>query len=223
MKYIVGNWKANKNNAEATEWTKQFNSAILSNKGIQEKLNSNKLTVIICPSFPQIEVVNKLLIKLPNIVLGAQDVSMKEGGSFTGEVSAASLKEVIRFVIVGHSERRANFNETNETVENKASQAKGQTIEPIVCIRGKDDTIPTAASFVAYEPVGAIGSGNNEPLEKVLAVKKELALGEKKFLYGGSVNPQNVTQYLQSSEIDGLLVGGASLDPASFISLLDAV
>ncbi len=224
MKYIIANWKANKNLSEAKEWIKQFNVLLMADRNVQGKLSANELVVVICPPFPFLEATKKLFVNIPNLRLGAQDLSQFESGSFTGEVTATSLVELIEYVIIGHSERRTHFNEDNIVIKKKLEQARANNIEPILCIQGKEDEIIPNVQIVAYEPVSAIGSGNNESVEKVVELKQELTLSDStQFLYGGSVNSENASVYLQNGKIDGLLVGGISLDPGSFFSLLKLV
>lgn len=213
MKYFVANWKANKNLQEALDWIDQFL------KIYQPKPES---TIIICPPSPFLTVIKQKINQIKNLKLGAQNISLYEEGAYTGETTAKSLAGLVDYVIIGHSERRQYFNEDNETVAQKITLAKKYQIAPIFCIRDENDWLKdSGAKIVAYEPVYAIGTGNNEPLDKVVALKDKLQdFSDCFYLYGGSVNENNAKDYVQSDKIDGLLVGGASLDPQSFNKII---
>lgn len=218
MKYLVANWKANKNIDQTNKWIYSFLKNDFSKV-------LNKVLIIICPPSPFIPLLKEKVKKHPLIKIGAQDLSYFEGGPYTGEVTAKTLFGVIDYVIIGHSERRKYFNETEKVLFKKFVLAKKNGIEPLFCIRDKKDAIPAQVKFVVYEPIYAIstgtGQGNNEPLEKVLAMKKILKVKPViKFIYGGSVNEKNVSYYLENDEIDGILVGGASLDPQRFYKII---
>jgi triosephosphate isomerase len=220
MKYIIGNWKANKTNEEVNQWIKDFNNRLSKDNHIQQLLNENKVTIIVCPPFPFIFSLQNFLTQMENLYIGSQDLSQFDEGSHTGEVTAKMLHGYIDFAIIGHSERRSKFNETEEMVKAKIEQAKNQSIKTVLCVRGQNDTIYQDASFVAYEPIEAIGSGMNKPVPDVLEMKKKLKLHEgQKFIYGGSVNPDNCSEYLNNKEIDGILPGKASLDANVFLDL----
>jgi triosephosphate isomerase (TIM) len=219
MKYIIANWKANKTLLEATQWIKDFIPEL-------EKLRDleTKVTIIICPPFPLLSLLKNMTEEYDYIHIGAQDVSSSDAGPMTGEVSAKLLNSLVSYTLVGHSSRRMTFGETEEMIQNKITQAKKYAIEPILCVRNNEDMIYDEVSFVAYEPVAAIGSGNNEGVPETLAMKKQLNLKPgTKYLYGGSVKPDNTASYLQSPEIDGLLVGSASLDPHQFAAIIAKV
>lgn len=211
MKYYIGNWKANKNYEETKAWIDSF-----------KKLYSPKesVTIGVCPPFPFLGFMKMQLDGLKNVFVGAQTLSSREQGSFTGEVTAKTLQNIVPFVIIGHSERRKVFGETDAELAEKTALAKKYGLEPIYCIRDEKDPIPPGVKFVAYEPVAAIGTGQNESLDKVLAMKNKMTLPPGcVFIYGGSVNDKNVGEYLVSQEIDGFLIGKASLDPASFLAI----
>lgn len=212
MKYFVANWKANKNLDEALRWIDIFA------KQLPEK---NGAKIIICPPFQLLYSLAEKIKKLKNIYLGAQDISAFNNGNFTGEVTAKMLKNLIQYSIIGHSERRKYFSETDKEIEKKVIQAKKNQIEPILCVRDEKDKIFPQVKIVAYEPVFAIGTGINESPEKVLFMKKRLNLKSNTiFLYGGSVNEVNIKKYLSTNEIDGFLIGAASLDPIRFSHII---
>jgi len=226
MKYIIANWKANKNIDQVKDWIDLF----LKNDFNRIK---NKIQIIICPPFPFIYLLKKMIVEtghapsLP-IKIGAQDLSQFESGTYTGEVTAKTLSGLINYVIIGHSERRKHFNENTKALFEKFVLAKKNRIEPLFCIRNEKDPLPLQIKFVVYEPVYAIsngtGQGNNEPLEKVLRIRKILKLANSvQFIYGGSVNDENATYYLKAGEIDGVLVGGASLNPDKFYKIVSCV
>lgn len=239
MKYlIVGNWKMNPaNQKEAKEL---FNT-------IKRGVKGSKAEVVICPPFVY-------LSELEGITLGAQNVFYKESGAFTGEVSPLMLKDLkVKYVIVGHSEVRKNFNETDEIINKKIKECLREKLKVILCVgENKDENkeivlekqvrnglkdIP-AKDFknivIAYEPIWAIGTGKNCSIEEtknsISLIKKiisnlysrELA-NNIGILYGGSVNSKNSGEYLRSVGINGLLVGGASLDAKEFIEIVKSV
>lgn len=212
MKYIIANWKARKNLEEAKIWVNSF----------FQKVTALKETIlIIAPPYPLILPIYELIKDKNNVHVASQDISKFDSGSYTGEVSAQTLKGIVKYSIIGHSERRQYFNEDNETLSQKTKKATENSIEPIFCVRNVHDPIPDGVNIVAYEPVDAIGTGSNEPVDKVLNVKKSLKLDiNKKFIYGGSVNSTNYKIYLDSSEIDGLLIGSASLNPEEIAKML---
>lgn len=212
MKYFVANWKANKNVNEMRHWLEEFL------KGYRE---NEDVIVIIAPPFPFLQEIVGIVKNLKNVKVAAQDLSSFEEGSYTGEVTAKSLRGLVDYAIVGHSERRKYFNENDEIIEKKINLANKYQIKTILCIRNKDDKAFSDTEMIAYEPVEAIGTGNNASVDDVLGLKKSLSLNPTtKFLYGGSVKAENVSEYIRSDEIDGLLIGGASLDPADFLKLI---
>ncbi len=211
MKYFIGNWKANKNYEEAGQWVQSFKAAYSP---------KDDVTIGICPAYPFLGFIQMEIGGLKNVFVGAQTVSSHEEGSYTGEVTAKSLVGTVRFTIIGHSERRKTFGETDADLARKVEQAKKYGIEPIYCIRDDRDAIPVGVKFVAYEPVAAIGTGQNESAEKVLEMKKKMTLPQDCiFIYGGSVNDKNVGEYLATPEIHGFLIGKASLDPEAFLKI----
>lgn len=211
MKYFVANWKTNKNLNEAFIWVDRF---------LKNNLKLIKDQVIICPPYPLIYPLKEKLSGFKNIFFGSQDISAKPVGSFTGEVTGHTLKNLVSYVIIGHSERRKYFSENDEILKQKLSQTLDNGLEPIYCLRGTDDFVPDRVNFIAYEPISAIGSGKNETVANVLIVREKLNLKPgTKFLYGGSVNNNNAADYLNSDKIDGFLIGGASLDPQLFFEI----
>lgn len=212
MKYFIANWKANKNLEEVLQWIDIF---------LKNNFDHDQAKVVICPPnqllYPLIEKVKKL----KNIHLGSQDLSIFDNGSFTGEVTAKMLQEFVQYSIIGHSERRKYFNEKDDDIEKKIIQAQKYHIEPILCVRDERDKIFPSVKIVAYEPVHAIGTGQNEKLGRIFEMKQKLHLpAQIKFIYGGSVNKNNAAEYLSNKEIDGFLIGGASLDPIHFYQII---
>lgn len=218
MKYIIANWKANKDIKETEDWIDVFFKKNLFN------LSAN-LMVIICPPFPFVSLLRDKVKNYRFIKIGAQDISCFKGGTYTGEVTGEILSGIADYVIIGHSERRRYFNETDEILFQKFSLAKKNRLEPLFCVRNENDPFPPRAKFVVYEPVFAIssgsGQGNNQPIKSVLTMKKRLKVSNSvNFIYGGSVNEKNANQYLKNKEIDGVMVGGASLDPERFYKII---
>lgn len=220
MKYLIANWKSTKNIHNSVDWVIEFNKLLKSNKIVLEKLENNNLKIIICPSFQLLYQVKDKIYKHKNISLGSQDVSFFDQGNYTGEVSAQNIKELVEYSIIGHSERRKYLKETNNVIDQKINLLKDYSIEPILCVRDENDLIPKDVEIIAYEPIDAIGTGNNEDLSKVLSSKHKIIKDKEYiFIYGGSVNSENIIQYSVSQEIGGFLVGNASKDPNSFIDI----
>ena len=230
---IAGNWKMNNTPAEAEMLVADANAE-----------------VVVCPTFVCLETV-KRAIKGTNIKLGAQNLHFEKKGAFTGEVSAEMLTAIgVDYVIIGHSERRQYFNETDETVNKKVHTAIANAITPIICVGEsleqresgvtkevvsmqtklalKGLTAAQVGSLViAYEPIWAIGTGKtatadeaNETIgdirEAVKEVYGEMAAESVRIQYGGSMNPKNASELMAKKEIDGGLIGGASLKAKDF-------
>lgn len=214
---IVANWKSYKTTSEAKSWIE-----ILA-KDNDASIKSTSKTVVVCPSYT-------LLFALANFfqqanltfVLGGQNISPFQEGAYTGEINAKQLQEFCKFVIIGHSERRATFNEDNLVLAQKVTMAKQYNLEPIFCIQSKETFVPENVKIVAYEPISAIGTGNPDTPENANEVAKTM---KKRYsithvLYGGSVTKDNVKSFTNMSDIDGILVGSASLNPLSFLSII---
>lgn len=179
MKYFIANWKANKTFDEVLTWTDQFISLFKDNQ-----------PVIICPPHPFIIPLKERLKVFKNVFIGAQDLSRFEQGTYTGEVTAKNLSGLVSYVILGHSERRGHFSESDDILLDKFQLAQKYQIKTIYCIANVNQIFPQSAEFLCFEPVEAISTGNgkgeNEPLTKILTVKSQLKLGSgTKFIYGG--------------------------------------
>jgi len=246
--FIAGNWKMYKTIKEAIE---------LVNSLRREVIDVEEADIVVCPPYTALSEVSDLLVD-SNIGLGAQDVYWEESGAFTGEMSPLMLKDAgCSFVIIGHSERRKYFFETDETVNKKIKAALGVQLVPIVCIgetleereAGKTievvrvqlegglegiDSDTILKMVIAYEPVWAIGTGKTATPQIAQEVHKFIRdwLGERfsadiaakvRILYGGSVKPSNIKELMQEADIDGALVGGASLDSVSFAQIIKNV
>ena len=211
--YIVANWKSNKTEAEALEFFSEFSKIY---KPVEGK------GVIICPSFTSLSSSLKFINENNlDIKLGAQNVSPFELGAFTGEVNSAQIKEFCSYCIVGHSERRGKFSEDLSMINDKIRQLEKEKITPIVCISQisqLEGLLLTDDALVAYEPLSAIGSGKPDSPQDDENIAKEI---KAKVLYGGSVNEQNVAGFTSSLSIDGVLVGEKSLDPQSFLQIIN--
>ncbi len=215
--WIIANWKSNKNVTEALEWVDQVGPKLP--KDIED------LKVVVCPQFVDIIEVRKS-IQVGNypLIVGSQDLSPFEQGSYTGEESASDLKGFVNLAILGHSERRQNFGETDEMVSKKVTQAKEVGIIPLVCVQSDETPVPENCEIVAYEPVFAIGTGTPDTSENANAVAqsiKEKNPQVTQVLYGGSVNAQNCVGFVDMPAIDGLLIGKASLDANIFLDIVD--
>ncbi|WP_010098440.1 triose-phosphate isomerase [Ornithinibacillus scapharcae] len=246
-KIIAGNWKMNKTLSEAT----QFVDDVVGKIPADEKVEA-----IVCAPFPYLaSLVEKT--KGTNLKVSAQNMHFEDNGAFTGEVSPVMLTDIgVTHVVLGHSERREYFAETDETVNKKTHAAFNHGLTPIVCVgetleqREANETkslVETqvkkaieglsneqiAKTIIAYEPIWAIGTGKtassedaNEVCAHIRNVVKEVtdeATAQAVVIqYGGSVKPSNVDELLAQSDIDGALVGGASLEADSFLQLVEA-
>jgi len=244
-KIIAGNWKMNNTITESLELVRNLTIEVKDVKDVE---------IIVCPAFTALHSVSQQ-IEGSNIKLGAQNLFWEEKGAFTGEISAAMLKDThCEYVIIGHSERRNIFKETNQNINKKIKAAQRIGLLPIVCVgerleeRQKDKTFNVISDhihgaledlsaddlnriIIAYEPVWAIGTGQNatpQQAQEVHAyIRKMITDGFGKepaknlsILYGGSVKPENIAALIRQPDIDGALVGGASLKADSFIQLV---
>ncbi|MGH8165414.1 MAG: triose-phosphate isomerase, partial [Rhodanobacteraceae bacterium] len=224
---------------------------------LREINDLDAVEIVIVPPFTAIAKVSELLTQTQSIKVGAQNMYWERSGAFTGEISPAMLRELfVRYVVLGHSERRALFGETDEIVNRKVHAAYEEVLRPIVCIgetlaqreRGEVEQVLSRQllgslanvaakelheTVVAYEPVWAIGTGKTATAEeaqkahafirKTLAEMSDDATADKiRIQYGGSVKPDNARELLSQPDIDGALVGGASLDPRSFAQIVQA-
>lgn len=220
-KLIVGNWKSNKNLIESKKWCQSF----------LEQDRKEYGHYVVCPPMPLIGQLRELADG--EFDLGVQDLSPFDAGAYTGEVAGYSLKGFgVRYAILGHSERRKYLNETPHLIAQKIDEALAYDITPILCVdidQAKHQADQLSHDHfkkivLAYEPVHAISTfgGHEDPLDitlKNIAKLRQIFRTETKVLYGGSVNRHNSLNYLQQAEIDGVLVGQASLDPIEFAAL----
>jgi len=242
---IAGNWKMNTTVAEAIALVNAMLPGLRAVQGVQR---------VICPPFVSLHAISELL-KGTEIGLGAQDMFWEEQGAYTGEIAPRMLAGLCQFVIVGHSERRAYFGETDEGVNRKINAALAHGLTPIVCVgenlaqneAGATDTFVSGqvrAAFaglsaeqagrivVAYEPIWAIGTGKaataagagaviGRAVRGALAGLYGKAVAEAiRIQYGGSATAANIGEFMAQPEIDGALVGGASLKPAEFVEMV---
>jgi len=243
---VVGNWKMNLTVPESTVLIEKLKKELVKLKAVE---------VVICPSYLDIYPASKELAE-SNVALGAQDLFYEEEGAYTGEVSPIALSHFVKYVIVGHSERRMHFGDTDKVVARKVEAAVAHELSPVICVgeslHEKEDGLGkvvvmsqletaishlTAAEIaevaVAYEPVWAIGTGHVcKPAEaenmaaNIRALIKAL-YGEKasegvRVLYGGSVTDENAADFAKLKQVDGVLVGGASLDHEKFTKIAKA-
>jgi triosephosphate isomerase len=231
--FIAGNWKMFKTVQETTVYVKELRSLV---KEI------NDVTVVIAPPFTAVHAASEAA-RNSNVAVSAQNMSPEKEGAFTGEISAGMIKEAgAQYVIIGHSERRTLFGETDVTVNRKTNAAIGASLTPIVCIgetleqqiKGGLDGLTgdqVAALVMAYEPVWAIGTGRTaspaQAGEAHAHIRSRLrqwfgatAADGCLLLYGGSVKPDNIKDLMAQADVDGALVGGASLDVRSFYDII---
>jgi triosephosphate isomerase len=245
-KIIAANWKMNMTCAEAASFLETF---------LLELGEESRLDVVIAPPFTAIAKVSELLNDVQTVRIAAQNMSAEKGGAFTGEISASMLRELfVRHVILGHSERRSLYGETDAIVNKKLHAALEASLKPIVCIGetlaerdgGKvEQVLETQLRgslagitpkelheiVIAYEPVWAIGTGRTASpaqaqeahafVRKTVAAISDKATADKiRIQYGGSVKPENTATLMGQPDIDGALVGGASLDPRAFAEIV---
>lgn len=244
---VAGNWKMHKTVSEAEVLMQEMLPGL---NAISEVDN------LVCPAFTALDRVASMLTD-SKVSLGAQNVFWEEQGAYTGEISPLMLAELVEFVIIGHSERRAYFQDTDEAVNKKVKAALAAGLKPILCVgetleeneAGRTGEVVNrqlsaalngvsaaglAEMIIAYEPVWAIGTGKAATPEGANQVIKEhirdelaamyssSAAEEIRILYGGSVKPGNARDFFQQPDIDGALVGGASLKAEDFIKITEA-
>jgi triosephosphate isomerase len=245
--FVAGNWKMNKTVEQASILVQELLPGLQAVPEVER---------VLCPPFSSLMFLSAQL-QNTGIGLGAQNMHWETSGAFTGEMSAQMVKEFCNYIILGHSERRGYFGETDESVNKKLRSALGLGLIPIVCIgetlteyeagntgevvrrqvlQGFKDIETTVASqiVVAYEPVWAIGTGKAATGEGANAVLKDhirpalaslfgsAVTQNMRILYGGSVTSANAQEFFGQSEIDGALVGGASLKPVEFVKIVEA-
>ncbi|MGA8942734.1 MAG: triose-phosphate isomerase [Thermoactinomyces sp.] len=243
---IAGNWKMHKTVSEALDFVKELKDTVL----------PSDVEAVLCAPFLALPAL-VAETKETGIGIGAQNVHYEEQGAFTGEISMPMLQEVgVKYVIIGHSERRAYYNETDESVNKKTKAAHGYGFTPIVCVgevleereKGQTGEVVTSQvkaavqglsaqemekTIIAYEPVWAIGTGKAstaaDAQEVCRLIRTTIAdlfgssVADKvRIQYGGSVKPENIASFMEQADIDGALVGGASLKAESFSRLVKA-
>lgn len=241
---IVANWKMNHSVSESIKFITNFSKHPL----------SDDVEVVICPPATSLYSLKVAVGDESRIKLGAQNCHSHDSGAYTGEISASFLKDLCQYVIVGHSERRHIFNESNEFLAEKLKRCLENKLTPIFCVGEKleereagqtndviqkqlDESLADIQGkdlndfVIAYEPVWAIGTGKTATPEMAQEVhdmiREHIAKkfgtgvsGTLRILYGGSVKPENAHDILKQNDIDGVLVGGASLDPESYYSIV---
>jgi len=241
--FIAGNWKMNTTVTEAEKLVIEM----------LEKLDRvEEVEKVLCPPFVSLVAINMMLHD-SSIKLGAQNMYFETKGAYTGEISPLMLRELCEFVILGHSERRWYFGETDEIVNKKVKGALANNLKPILCVgerleeneAGKTDEMinrqvttalngiePVSNLVIAYEPVWAIGTGKAASGEQAVAtiqfiravvakIWDKSTAEDARILYGGSVTSANIAEFISHPEIDGALVGGASLKADEFVSIVE--
>ncbi|MDE3840079.1 triose-phosphate isomerase [Bacillus methanolicus] len=244
---IAGNWKMHKTLAEAKAFIEEVKGSVPA---------KDQVDSVVCASALFLERLVEAT-KNSDLAIGAQNMHFEESGAFTGEISPKAISDIgVQYVIIGHSERREMFNETDESVNKKTLAAFQHHLIPIVCVgetleqreNGQTNELVESQvkialnglteeqvkqTVIAYEPIWAIGTGKSSTAEdanEVCAhIRKTIAeqfspeaADAVRIQYGGSVKPDNIKDFMAQPEIDGALVGGASLEPQSFLQLLEA-
>ncbi|MEY5016892.1 MAG: hypothetical protein RIS92_3250 [Verrucomicrobiota bacterium] len=247
-KIVAANWKMNMTVAEAAAFVDVFQLEIGADPGVE---------VVIIPPFTAIAKVSEKISAIQAIRLGAQNMHHEKSGAFTGEVSAAMLRDLfVRYVVIGHSERRTLFGETDAVVNRKVRSAHEASLRPIFCVGetleerdgGRVEEVlerqvreglaglsarEISETVLAYEPVWAIGTGRTatpqQAQEAHAFIRSRVSVGwdeataaKVRIQYGGSVKPANAAELMGQADIDGALVGGASLDPRGFAEIVKA-
>ncbi|HUE37577.1 MAG TPA: triose-phosphate isomerase [Candidatus Acidoferrum sp.] len=243
---IAGNWKMNKTVAEAL--------ALVNDLKLELK-NVKETDIVVCPPFTALESVSRAILETKNIRLGAQNMSEHNFGAYTGEVCAGMLKEFfVRYVILGHSERRQHQKESDALIAKKAAAAHAATLKPIICVgetlaereAGETEVVletqvrgsltgltreQMIETIIAYEPVWAIGTGKTATTQQAQdahsyirnllgQIYDETTARKVRIQYGGSVKPANAKELMSQPDVDGALVGGASLESRSFADII---
>jgi triosephosphate isomerase len=212
---VIANHKANKTWDEVATWIDEVAATAQNFAG----------TIIFCPSYPFLAAAyEKISQNGINIKLGSQDISCFDVGAYTGEVAASQIADIAKFAIIGHSERRQNFKESDKNLSEKVQNAQKAGIEPIFCVQDEKTQVPEKVSIVAYEPIFAIGTGNPDTPQNAQSVAQNLkAKAHHTVIYGGSVSAENVKSYVKD-KIEGVLIGATnSLDPQKFIGIIKAL
>ena len=251
---IVGNWKMNKGVSEARDLASAIVARVGDSVGAAGAAGADAaLEIVICPPFVALDAVSKAL-QGSRVAVGAQNIHSEPAGAFTGEVSAPMLVDICRYVIVGHSERRSLFSETDMDINLKVRAALDAGLQPILCV-GEDlaqrnagsanavveeqlraalsDAPSAGRAIVAYEPVWAIGTGESATPQTAQAMMSHIRAtlaalcgadiaAAMPLVYGGSVNAGNAADYIRQPDVNGVLVGGASLDADSFAAIARA-
>ena len=247
-KIIAANWKMNMTQGESERFVDSF---------LRDSGEIDDVEVVIIPPFTAIAKVTEALGRAHNVKVGAQNMYWEKSGAFTGEISASMLRDLfVHYVVLGHSERRTLFGETDEMVNRKVRAALEAKLRPIVCVgetldqrdKGNVEKILSIQlrgslaglkpkelqdTVIAYEPVWAIGTGRNATPQQaqeahafIRRILREMAddttADRVRIQYGGSVKPENARELMSQPDIDGALVGGASLDPRSFAQIVKA-
>jgi triosephosphate isomerase (TIM) len=240
--FVAGNWKMNTTLDEAVNLIKTMQSPLHKIQGVEK---------VVCPPFISLMAAHNIM-RGSTVKLGAQNMYCEEKGAFTGEVSALMLKDLCEYVILGHSERRRYFQETDEEINQKLKLAVTHSLKPILCvgetaeeneagrtkeilgaqlIKCADKLYFMSGMVIAYEPIWAIGTGKNasgEDANRTIAFIRQFIsrihgsgiANTVRILYGGSVAASNIAEFMHQSDIDGALVGGASLKADDFVNIV---
>lgn len=213
--WIIANWKSHKDISQSLEWIDIVGPRIAP---------ADHLKVVVCPSFTALSDLKKTIeVSKYQVTLGAQNISPFDSGPFTGEESGELLSQLSEIVIIGHSERRKNFNETEQIISLKIQEAKKFNLNPLLCVSSQDQLVSDQVQLVAYEPLFAVGTGIADTPENAADFAKKLKQKNPNLIvfYGGSVDHNNAKAFLDKPDLSGLLIGKSSLDAEEFIKIID--
>lgn len=226
MKYLIGNWKSNFSLSEAKDWIEATKP---------HYLTPDNIKVILCPGFIHLPLFKS---EFPEHALGSQYISSFPSGAYTGQINSSMISDLVSYCIVGHSERRTYFKESNQDISNQIDQALDSQITPIIAVDKENWHSQLSIigqeniekSIVMYEPPEAIskqenliGKGQAAPIDEVVEKIKEIKkdFSPKATIYGGSITSQNIEDFISNPQIDGVLPGSASLSPEEWLKMID--
>ncbi|MEI6326623.1 MAG: triose-phosphate isomerase family protein [Candidatus Roizmanbacteria bacterium] len=216
---LFANWKSHKNLITTRAWVNTFLDAL--DISFPQAVIESRIELVLFPPLPLIYPL-KQLVSDSEITVGAQDISALPEGKHTGQVASESLAGIATHVILGHVETRQS-GDTQEIVQAKFERALSTNLAPLVCVTSPEQVI-AESPYIVYEPAASVGTGKVAGIDDIANFKSSCHLqSTQKFIYGGSVSPENVTDLMKDGVIDGVLVGTDSLDPLVFAQLVNNI